>query len=75
MFECSFTNQVVMGSNLFAFTIRNIPLKMRSQVKNIVELDVQNDNVVSTLSNVVHINVELHNVDSTLFAVIMLFQR
>ena len=33
------------------------------------EINVENDNVVSTLSNVVPINVEIDNVDSTLLNV------
>ena len=35
-----------------------------------MKIDVENDNVVSTLSNVVQFNVEKHNVVSTLFFVV-----
>ena len=35
-----------------------------------MNIDVENDNVVSTLSNVVQFNVEKHNVVSTLFYVV-----
>ena len=32
----------------------------------VVKFDIENDNVVSTLSNVAHINTEIHNVVTTL---------
>ena len=33
---------------------------------NVVKLDIENDNVISTLSKVVYINVEIHSIDSKL---------
>ena len=40
-----------------------------SVIPNVVKLDAENGNVVSTLSNVVHIN-EIYNIDSTLIDVV-----
>ena len=37
---------------------------------NVIKIDVENDNVVSTLSNVVQFDVEIHNVVSALLNVV-----
>ena len=62
-----FKNILLISSlifQLFAFGhIHNVFLTFA----NIVKFDVENDNVVSTLSNVVDINLEIYNVDLTLF--------
>ena len=41
-----------------------------SALPNVVKIDVENDNVVSTLSNVVQFNFEIHKVVSTLLNVV-----
>ena len=44
--------------------------KNEENFHNVVKIDVENDNVVQTLSNMVQFNVEKHNVVSTLFNVV-----
>ena len=36
-------------------------------LSNVVEIDVENENVVSKLPNAVHMNIEIDNVESALF--------
>ena len=42
-----------------------------SKLINVMKLDVENNNIASTLSNIANINVEIDNVDLTLFNVDM----
>ena len=53
----------------FAFESR-LNFFSSGHIRNVVKIDVENDNVVLTLSNLVQFNVETHNVVSTLLNIL-----
>ena len=56
--------------NIILFLNRGLYFFSNGHIPNVAKIDVENDNVVSTLSNVVQFNVEKHNVVSTLFYIV-----
>ena len=56
--------------NIILFFNRGLIFFSNGHIHNVVKINVENDNVVSTLSNVVKFNLDKHNIVSTLLNVV-----